>query len=554
MPTGFRSKPTTMNTENFISYAQNGEDIMLHRAFKDIQRGFYIDVGAQDPVVDSVTKAFYERGWRGINIEPVAHWYKRLVADRPHDINLQVAASDSAGSLRLFEVEGTGLSTCNAEFARRHREQGLLVTDHTVACVTLDGICSEHQIDLVHFLKMDCEGAELQALRGMSFTKIRPWVVLVEATEPNSTEPTWQEWEPILTGKEYVHVYSDGLNRFYIAREHVELQRSFETPPNALDGAVREIDVRREKHIARLTAELEQSRSAERAGRLQSERDELRMVLATRDAHITNVEGERDELRMVLATRDAHITNVESERDLLRTAIAEQDAQIEGIKAQHLLLRTQAGRREAELATLRASGEQLQGMLWASDQALQDTRRAREEERARAELKLAGANDLCRQWEAEVGSMHASRSWRITAPLRTAGNATRRLKRVILRAAFIVFRPLARLAKPVLRGAAKSRLARSAVTGSLGKHSRFTETARLFLFGAPSAETQVSPRNHGDLRADAGHTSGDQEKREGSPGMTDSLDALSERWRKAKQLLEEIRLGGSEGDKDAHRS
>lgn len=521
-----------MNTENFISYAQNGEDIMLHRAFKDIQRGFYIDVGAQDPVVDSVTKAFYERGWRGINIEPVAHWYKRLVEDRPHDINLQVAASDGAGNLRLFEVEGTGLSTCNAEFARRHRERGLLVTDHSVACMTLDRICSEHQIDLVHFLKVDCEGAELQALKGMSFTKIRPWVVLVEATEPNSTEPTWQEWEPILTGKEYVHVYSDGLNRFYVAREHADLQRSFETPPNALDWAVREIDVRREKHIARLTAELEQCRSAERVGRLENERDELRTALATRDAHITNVEGERD---------------------LLHTVVAEQDAQIQGIKAQYLLLRTQADRREAELATLRASGEELQGMLRASDQALQDTRRAREREHARAELELAGARDRCRQWEAEVGSVRASRSWRITAPLRTAGNAARRLKRVILRAGFIVLRPLARLAKPALRGMARSRLARSAVTGSLGKHSRFTETARLFLFGTPPAATQVSMRNHGDLRADAGHTSGDQEEREGSTGITDSLDALSERGRKAKRLLEEVRLGGSEGDKDAHR-
>lgn len=55
---------------SFISYAQNYEDVMLWRALKHIANGFYIDVGAAWPDKHSVTKAFYDRGWRGINIEP----------------------------------------------------------------------------------------------------------------------------------------------------------------------------------------------------------------------------------------------------------------------------------------------------------------------------------------------------------------------------------------------------------------------------------------------------------------------------------------------------
>ena len=39
----------------FISYAQNFEDVMLWRALKHVEKGFYVDVGAQDPVVDSVS-------------------------------------------------------------------------------------------------------------------------------------------------------------------------------------------------------------------------------------------------------------------------------------------------------------------------------------------------------------------------------------------------------------------------------------------------------------------------------------------------------------------
>jgi len=52
----------------YIYYAQNFEDVMLWRALKHIKNGFYIDIGAWDPVIDSVSNLFYENGWRGINV------------------------------------------------------------------------------------------------------------------------------------------------------------------------------------------------------------------------------------------------------------------------------------------------------------------------------------------------------------------------------------------------------------------------------------------------------------------------------------------------------
>lgn len=53
-----------------ISYAQNFEDVRLWRAFSDVTAGRYLDIGTQDPVQDSVSLAFYERGWRGVHVEP----------------------------------------------------------------------------------------------------------------------------------------------------------------------------------------------------------------------------------------------------------------------------------------------------------------------------------------------------------------------------------------------------------------------------------------------------------------------------------------------------
>ena len=59
-----------------ITYAQNFEDVMLERALKSVSAGTYIDVGAWHPEFDSVTRHFYERGWSGINIEPVPAHYE----------------------------------------------------------------------------------------------------------------------------------------------------------------------------------------------------------------------------------------------------------------------------------------------------------------------------------------------------------------------------------------------------------------------------------------------------------------------------------------------
>ena len=79
-----------MKQRPFVSYAQNFEDVMLHRALRHVTKGFYIDIGADHPTDLSVTKAFYERHWRGINVEPLASSHAHFVRERPGDVPLLV--------------------------------------------------------------------------------------------------------------------------------------------------------------------------------------------------------------------------------------------------------------------------------------------------------------------------------------------------------------------------------------------------------------------------------------------------------------------------------
>ena len=97
-----------------ISYAQNREDVMVYRALKALGKGTYIDVGAGDPVNDSVTKYFYDQGWSGINIEPHPVRFQALKEQRTRDINLQSVLSDCVKECEFYYFEHADFSTYNS--------------------------------------------------------------------------------------------------------------------------------------------------------------------------------------------------------------------------------------------------------------------------------------------------------------------------------------------------------------------------------------------------------------------------------------------------------
>ena len=261
----------------FLSYAQNFEDVMLWRALRTVERGFYIDIGAADPDTDSVTRAFYDRGWSGINIEPVPSAARRLRAARLRDVTLEVAVGAVPGTAELFVVEGTGLSTLepgalDAVERAGHRTQAL-----DVELTTLADVCREYVPGEVHFLKIDVEGSEHAVLQGADFTRTRPWILLVEATAPMSTAAVHGAWEPIVLSAHYRFAYFDGLNRFYVAEEHFDtLAPSLRTPPNVFDDFWRVADGEAARRIAEAQAQVAaltvQAREAARASELASAR------------------------------------------------------------------------------------------------------------------------------------------------------------------------------------------------------------------------------------------------------------------------------------------
>jgi FkbM family methyltransferase len=255
---------SAVSSRPFQSFAQNGEDVVLWRALGHLRTGRYVDVGANDPTDFSISRAFYDLGWSGITVEPVAQWMDLHRAQRPRDIQQQVAITDQAvEQVLLYEVTDTGLSTLEAGIADRHAHAGFASQQQVlVPARRLDDVLSESISpgEDIHFMTVDVEGAERAVINSVDLRKWRPWLLVIEATAPLSTVPTHQEWEPTVLEADYHFCLFDGLSRYYVAGEHrAELAPKVSYPACVLDDYVSPYQRAYEQAAAGLRTQLEQS-------------------------------------------------------------------------------------------------------------------------------------------------------------------------------------------------------------------------------------------------------------------------------------------------------
>ena len=227
-----------MNSSSFDSYSQNGEDVVLWRALQHIREGRYIDVGAYHPRDDSVTMAFYKHGWEGITVEPnpdLARLHREM---RPRDTQVEAAITDADnGVATLHVVDNTGLSTLDDELLDLHRGSGYETHDLQVVTRRMDAILDDvgwSGTD-IHFMSVDTEGFERTVLESTNLARWRPWVLVVEATEPNSSRSTRHLWNDLVEDAGYSFCLFDGLSCFFVAREHNDLAPLLSYPACVLD-------------------------------------------------------------------------------------------------------------------------------------------------------------------------------------------------------------------------------------------------------------------------------------------------------------------------------
>lgn len=273
-----------------IAYGQNSEDVVLRRALEEVDGGFYVEVGANDPTETSISRAFYDAGWHGIAVEPVPELAERFRQERPRDLVVQAAATATdVDAVTLHLIPDTGLSTLVADISDEHATAGYEAQPVQVRGRTLDSILAEADApDDIHFMVVDTEGAETDVLAGLDLRKWRPWILVVEATRPRTTTPSHEAWEPGLLAAGYELCLFDGLSRFYVAAEHADrLRDRLSTPAGIVDEFVPVHWHRMQQELDALRAELDAVRAD--LGRTRNEREQEREQ-ARRELHDTQQE------------------------------------------------------------------------------------------------------------------------------------------------------------------------------------------------------------------------------------------------------------------------
>lgn len=164
------------------TYAQHGDDLAVLNIFKrlGIERPSYLDVGAYHPYNLSNTALLYERGSRGINVEPNAVLFEAFRKARPQDTNIRAGVAPVSGELPFYHVSADpGRFTFDKATAMT---LGITSTEQVIVYTLneiVDGMfCNGVWPDL---LSIDIEGLDIDVLRAAEFGAHAPKAVIVEA-------------------------------------------------------------------------------------------------------------------------------------------------------------------------------------------------------------------------------------------------------------------------------------------------------------------------------------------------------------------------------------
>lgn len=216
-------KPTLPQGQ--VSYAQCGEDLIASFLFDWIRKPCqsYLDIGASDPVHMNNTYFFYQRGVRGVCVEPDPTLAEQLRQARPDDhvINAGVSGKEMASSPFYVMMPPT-LNTFCKEDAQKLRDSGkhdiervIDVPLHSPAGLLEKASLPKAGPDL---FSLDVEGLNYEIVSSIDFASFRPAVIIVETLsyEVDGTERRLTEIIDHLEKADYLAYADTFINTVFV--------------------------------------------------------------------------------------------------------------------------------------------------------------------------------------------------------------------------------------------------------------------------------------------------------------------------------------------------
>jgi Methyltransferase FkbM domain len=183
---------------------------VIGRMFPGVTNGFFLDVGSGHGTIGSNTKALEDLGWTGICVDPFPTYMEGRTCRME-----KVVVSSVAGQVVKFHTHA-GLGGIADTLGKWKEEAAKSPAVELTTTTLAEVLARDHAPSFIHFLSLDIEGAELEALKGVPFDKYRFGAM---AIEHNDEEPKRSDLLKFLAERGYQRVHSFKQDDFYAPRD-----------------------------------------------------------------------------------------------------------------------------------------------------------------------------------------------------------------------------------------------------------------------------------------------------------------------------------------------
>ena len=206
------------------TYSMHGEDLIIQKYFKDKKNGLYVDLGCYHPIQYNNTLLLYQNGWEGINVDINKLSIKLFDFCRPKDINLNIAVSNKNSEIDFyFQKKLSLLSTIiktQSDVAFQGKIKKSKILSQTLTKILDNSKYKNRKID---FLDLDIEGADLEALESLDFSRYEPEMIcaeIVDKNQPiNDDNLKNSNIYKFLIAKSYSKIWSGMFNHIFVIKK-----------------------------------------------------------------------------------------------------------------------------------------------------------------------------------------------------------------------------------------------------------------------------------------------------------------------------------------------
>lgn len=207
------------------SYAQHGDDYMIVNIFEmlGVEKPSYLDIGAHHPTEISNTALLYERGCRGINVEPNPLLYGLFQRMRPEDKNINVGVGTTTGTFDLLMFDETsGLNTFCQEEADKLKDR-TVNRRMKLPVITLPDLVLNHcDRKFPNLLSIDIEGWDYGVLGMLPPNAKWPPMNLPDLIVVETRRHDTQRMVEMLKRKRFDPYCRMGENLFFVREDLIE--------------------------------------------------------------------------------------------------------------------------------------------------------------------------------------------------------------------------------------------------------------------------------------------------------------------------------------------